>query len=243
MKKFSNAFKLLFATGAASFLLSCGGEKKEAPVEEAVKTQDTVASMKAAPEPVFTPFDVAIIKHAVKDYDKWRPAFNADSTTRKESGLEDIVVGREIDRTGNIYIAMKTSDVAKAKAFSESPRLKEVMTKAGVSSKPTMEITHVIRFNPDAKEKTWVTVSHKVKDFDAWLKVFDNEGKANREAQGLYDVVLGRGIDDPNMVYLVFDIKDLAKAKASILSEEKKKLMESAGVEGKPVIEFYTTAE
>ncbi len=76
-----------------------------------------------------------------------------------------------------------------------------------------------------------------------WLKVFDQEGTESRAGQGLIDVVLARGIADSNVVFLVFNIKDMAKAKASIFSEEKKKLMMSAGVEGTPKIEFYKEAE
>ena len=82
-------------------------------------------------------------------------------------------------------------------------------------------------------------VTHKVKDFDAWLKVYNGEGTAARESQGMVDVALGRGIDDPSVVHIVFDITDMAKAKAAIVSPEKKKLMMSAGVIGEPHIEIY----
>lgn len=242
MKVTTFSFKSLFAIGIASALFSCNNGNKETAKEETPKA-DTASTMKLAPEPVFTPFDIAEITHVVKDYDKWRPFFNADSTNRKANGLEDIVVGRGIDKTNNIMIALKVNDMQKGKAFAADPKLKEVMDKAGVISKPVVDFFHVIRFNAESKEKQWVVITHKVKDFDAWLKVFDNEGTANRAGQGLIDVLLARGIDDPNIVHIVFDIKDMAKAKASILSEEKKKLMMSAGVEGVPSIEFYSTAE
>ena len=117
------------------------------------------------------------------------------------------------------------------------------MEKGGVKSKPRFDFWKVIRMDPEAKEKQWILVTHKVKDFDAWLKVFDAEGSASRASQGLIDVALGQGIDDPNLVHIVFDTKDMAKAKASINSEEKKKLMQSAGVQGMPKIEYYNTAE
>jgi len=55
----------------------------------------------------------------------------------------------------------------------------------------------------------------------------------------MVDVVMARGILDSNLVHLVFDIKDMAKAKAAIMSEDKKKLMMSAGVIGAPKIVFY----
>ena len=243
MQRINQAFKLFFTISIASTLFSCNADKKESAKEEPVQTSDTATNMKMAPEPVFTPFDMAEISHSVKDYAKWRPFFNTDSTTRKAIGMKDIVVGRSNDKPNNVVIALQVSDVQKAKDFGANPRLKEVMDKAGVTSKPTIDFYHVIRFNAESKEKQWVLVTHKVKDFDAWLKVFDDEGTANRAGQGLIDVVLARGIDDPNIVHLVFDIKDMSKAKASILSEEKKKLMMSAGVVGVPQIEFYTTAE
>ncbi len=239
----TTTFSKLLSFGMMVLLFYCTGTKKEEPTEVPVVSTDTATTMKAAPEPEFVPFDLAEIEHTVKDYDKWRPFFNADSSVRKSNGLEDIVVGRGIDKANNLVIAMKVNDLAKARAFSADPKLKEVMNKAGVTSKPAIGFFHVLRFDSKQDEKQWVLVTHKVKDFDAWLKVFDNEGSANRASQGLYDVVLARGIDDSSLVHLVFDIKDMARAKASLLSEEKKKLMMSAGVEGVPKIEFYSTAE
>ena len=239
----TTTFSKLLTISLAALLFSCADAKKEEPTEATVTSADTATTMKVAPEPAFTPFDMAEIEHSVKDYDTWRPFFNTDSTNRKANGLEDIVVGRGIDKTNNLVIAMKVTDLAKARAFSTDPKLKEVMEKAGVNSKPSTVFYRVIRFDQTQHEKQWVLVTHKVKDFDAWVKVFDTEGAAKRAEEGLFDVVLARGIDDPNLVHLVFDIKDMAKAKASILSEEKKKLMMSAGVEGTPKIEFYSPAD
>lgn len=240
MKKNNPAFKLLMALGISTVLFSCNST--ENTKEEPAVTTDTTVATPPAPA-AFTPFDVMEISHVVKDYTKWRPAFDADAVNRKANGMEDIVVGRGTDNPNNILIALKVADVAKAKGFSTDPKLKEVMEKAGVVSKPGVELFHVIRFNPDSKEKQWVIITHKVKDFDAWLKVYDGEGTAQRLSEGMVDVVLARGIDDPNLVHIVFDITDMAKAKAAVFSEGKKKLMTSAGVEGKPVIEFYSTAE
>lgn len=235
---------LAFSISVAFF--SCNNSTETAK-EESKKAEDTVApatTVPATPAPAaFTPFDVVEITHAVKDYAKWRPAFNTDSTARKASGLVDMVVGRSNDKPNTIMIVLSASDVQKAKAFAADPRLKNVMDKNGVISKPRVEYFHVIRFSPDTTEPKWVTVTHKVKDFDAWLKVFDAEGPATRATFGLADAALARGIDDPNIVHIVFDVKDMAKAKARMSDPALKKLMTDAGVEGAPKIEFYTTAE
>lgn len=233
----------------AIFLFSCSNSTetaKESTPADTGKTKDTgaIAAAPAATQPeAFKPFDLVEVAHTVKDYNKWRPAFDLDSVNRKASGLTYLTVGREIDKPNNLLVVLQAADIQKSKEFAASPHLKDVMSKNGVVSKPEIGYYHFIRFNADAKEKTWVVVNHKVKDFDAWLKVFDAEGTAARAEQGLYDAALARGVDDPNIVQIVFDVKDISKAKASIASEEKKKLMASAGVEGVPSIKFYKSTE
>ncbi|CAN5743205.1 hypothetical protein BH11BAC3_BH11BAC3_08440 [soil metagenome] len=236
-------FSILLAAGIALTLFSCNNSADTAS-ETSTKTEDSVIASTPTP-PAFEPFDVAELSHLVKDYAKWRVVFDGDSTARAENGMTTIVVAKEIEKPNNIMMAFKLADVQKARAFAADPRLKAAMDKAGVISKPTIEMFHVLRFNPDAKEKHWVQVTHKVKDFDAWLKVFDAEGTAKRAEDGLQDVVLARSIDDSNMVHMVFDIKleNMAKAKAHMASPELKKIMTDAGVVGMPKIEFYTDAE
>ena len=128
----------------------------------------------------------------------------------------------------------------KAKAFATSPDLKEAMKKSGVVGAPTVDFMEVIR-NDSSKidQQERVLISHKVKDFAAWLKVYDEEGKAKRLENGLMDRALGRGVDDSNMVYIAFAITDMAKAKTRMNSPELKKLMTDAGVTGPPKIFMY----
>ena len=191
----------------------------------------------------FKPFDVMEANITVKDYATWEKAFDMDSLYRKDNGLELIVIGRNNANPNNLLIAFSAEDVQKAKAFTAEPKLKDLMNKSGVISKPDFNYFNVIRFNADSKEKQWVLVTHKVKNFDEWLKVFDAEGTATRASFGLIDVVLSRGVDDPNIVHLVFDIKDMAKAKARMKDPALKKIMMDGGVVGEPKIEFYTSAE
>ncbi len=240
MNPISKAFKLLIALTLTTAIVSCNNNSETAK-EEPAKTEDSTVAAPAVAE--FKPFDVALVTHKVKDYAAWRPVFDADSAHRIEDGMETIVVARGTDNPNNIMMAFKVADIQKAKDFAANPKLKEAMDKAGVMSKPNFEFFHVIRFNPDSKEKQWVDVTHKVKDFDAWVKVFDEQGAAARAEGGLYDVVMARGIEDSNIVHLVFDIRDMAKAKGTMSSEELKRLMTRAGVEGAPKIEFYTATE
>jgi hypothetical protein len=223
-------------------LVSCNNtEEKTASSTAADSTKTITAETPKTPE--FKPFDVVEINHRVKNYLTWKRAFDIDSVARKASGLEFMVIGKKAADSNNLLIVLNASDVQKAKAFAVDPRLKDVMEKNGVISKPEINYYHVIRFNPDSKEKQWVVINHKVKDFDVWVKVFDAEGTATRASFGLVDLALARGIDDSSMVHIVFDIKDMAKAKARMNDPALKKLMTDAGVIGAPKIEFYTSAE
>jgi len=237
MKKASSAFVIL----AMLVFAACNNASEKTAATVADTPKAVVPDTPKAPE--FKPFDVVEVSHAVKDYAKWRPFFDKDSVNRKGNGMELLVVGRKNDKPNDIIVALQASDVAKAKTFTTDAKLKEVMKKAGVISKPGFTFWHVVRFNPDAKGKQWVLVTHKVKDFDAWVKVFDAEGPATRASFGLVDVAIARGIDDASIVHLVFDITDMAKAKARMSDPALKKLMTDAGVEGPPTFAYYTTAE
>ncbi len=243
MRKFKSILRAVPAIIIATALFSCGGSAtKTAGDSTATGGSDTSKKNAMAAAPA-VPFDVVDVTHTIKDYAKWKPIFDADSVNRKAAGMQDLAVGREVDSTNKILVAFKLSDVAKAKSMAADPKLMETMKKAGVISKPDFGYYHIIRFSGGPNSTQWVVVNHKVKDFDAWLKVFDNEGAAKRESEGMVDRALGRGIDDPNMVHIVFRVTDLAKAKAAIFSDDKKKLMMSAGVVGAPDIRFYNAGQ
>ena len=60
---------------------------------------------------------------------------------------------------------------------------------------------------------TYVIVTHPVKDFDAWKKVFDEFEQARKEAGELSAIVL-RHADDPNVISVLntWTTVDAAKA-------------------------------
>lgn len=225
-----------FASGLLLFLFSCnsGEEKKEEP-----KTDTTTAIAPAPEKPAFSPFKIARIRHHVKDYAKWLPFYKGNDSLRMAHGISQFIIGRGLEDSNTVIIINKIADVQKAKDFAKLPDLKAVMQKAGVNSQPTFDYSEVIRNdNSVIEQKDRLIVSHHVKDFAAWLKVFDAEA-AQRPTYGLIDRGLARGIDDPNMVYVVFAISDMAKAKARSASPELKKLMTDAGVDSKPGMLFY----
>jgi hypothetical protein len=226
---------MLALIGLASFS-SCNNATEEK------KPADSTTAITPA-KPVFTPFDVSTVTIKVKNFAVWKTAYMAGDSARKAYGLTHYVYARSMDDSNVVMIINKVDDIKKANEFRSTPNLKAAMQKAGVIGAPTVAYAHVIR-NDDTKidEKDRVMVSHKVKDFAAWLKIYDADSQ-NRIAGGLIDRGMARDVADSNLVHLVFAIKDMTKAKAMMNSPELKKTMEQGGVQGPPTFFFYKLVE
>lgn len=223
---------MAFTIAMALFSCKSGGKK-----EEPKKAEET-------PVAVFTPFKVIMIHHPVADYDKWKIEYLANDSMRQAYGISQFVIGTGIEDPKMVTVIDKITDVQKAKDFSVLPGLKDAMKKAGVTGPPEIDFAEVIRFDSAGlDQKNRVMIKHHVKDFDAWMKVYDGEGPDKRKGFGLQDRAIARGIDDPNTVYITFVINDMDKAKARMNSPELKKLMTDAGVDGPPALNFYTIVD
>jgi quinol monooxygenase YgiN/heme-degrading monooxygenase HmoA len=217
----------LFLGGIVFLLSSCN----QAPQQEA----------EADPLAGLTPYKAGMISHSVADYDIWKAAYMAHDSVRTAHGLTEISVGRAMDDPNSVMVLSRIEDLQKAKDFIAMPELKTTMDSAGVISAPVFSFMEVIRYDTtDATTNDRVMVSHKVKDFDAWFKVYSDEGRSTRASHGLVERGMARDLDDSNLVYIVFALTDMEKAKARMASEELKAIMTEAGVEGPPNIVFYT---
>ena len=79
-----------------------------------------------------------IIRHKVKDYNKWRPGFDRHARAQKSAGLSNPRVFRSSDDQNEVVILFDTDETKKAKDFVASSDLREEMTKAGVTDSPTV---------------------------------------------------------------------------------------------------------
>lgn len=81
------------------------------------------------------------------------------------------------------------------------------------------------------------TVTHTVKDFDAWKKVYDENESARIEA-GLTKLSVSRDMENPNKVYVFNIMADLQKAKDFGANPKLKEAMQKAGVTSAPVFGY-----
>lgn len=237
--KQSRFIAMLFCSAMAIFLTSCGGSGSEnkAATDSAAATTDTAAKAAAPVEvntTITTPENMVIVTHKVANYAKWIVAYEGHDSARLAAGLHNYVIGRGFTDTNMVMIALKSDDVAKAKAFSKDPGLKKAMAKGGVVGAPTINFLvstwqDTAHIPTDLRSRT----TFNVKDWDAWVKGFE-EGKQERLDNGITVRVIGHDADDNKKVSLVTAISDTAKAFAYYKSDALKKRREASGVVGTP---------
>ena len=83
----------------------------------------------------------------------------------------------------------------------------------------------------------YLLIRHKVADFTKWKPMYEAHQSA-RTAAGLKDRLILRGLDNPNEVVILFELGDVAKARAFASSPSLKAAMEKAGVVDQPEIHF-----
>jgi hypothetical protein len=84
-----------------------------------------------------------------------------------------------------------------------------------------------------------VVITHKVADFAKWFAAYEGHDSA-RLASGLHNYVIGRGLEDSNMVTIVLRVDDTTKAKAFAKDPGLKMAMKKGGVLGAPTMSMVT---
>jgi hypothetical protein len=78
------------------------------------------------------------IRHGVREYAKWRRAYNAFDRERRGMGVTKHAVYRAVGRPNDVTVTHDFASITVAKKFAGSRRLREVMKGAGVRTKPAI---------------------------------------------------------------------------------------------------------
>lgn len=238
--KQSRFIGLLFSIVVILFLTSCsGGSTEKTTTADSTAAADSAAkadaAAKAASTIITTAQNMVIVKHKVANYTKWLPGYDAHDSARLANGIHSYVIGRGVQDSNIVIVALKIDDTAKAQAFMKDPSLKKAMQKSGVVGAPVFSMvlaTWQDTVMIDSKLRSLNTFT--VKDWDAWVKGFEG-GKQERLENGITDRVVGHDVSDNKKVSLVTAVIDTAKAFAYYKSDALKKRREANGVIGEPV--------
>jgi len=77
-----------------------------------------------------------LVRHQVKDYDAWKAGFDADDANRTAAGFVGASVCRNADDPNEVVALLEVDSLDKARAFTGSEKLREVMEEFGVVGKP-----------------------------------------------------------------------------------------------------------
>jgi hypothetical protein len=237
-------FKFLSSAAIVMLMLfSCnsgGNESTTTTGTDSTMKDSTTTMTQAPPATPAPPAMTMIIKQKVANFAKWFPGYEAHDSARVPNGLHNFVVARGLNKDSNtVLVALHMDDTAKAKQFAMSPGLMEAMKKAGVTGKPTISY-NVSKFHDSTTDATTerAILTFKVKDYDAWKKVFDGD-QQDRTNAGMTTRAINVDVNDPNKVSLVMVITDMKKTADFMHTKELKHRMDSAGVVGAPDVFFY----
>ena len=239
--RFSNS---LFYTGAVILLSSCGsGSNEKKAATDSTAATDSAAKAQVVNTIITTPQSMVVVTHKVANYAKWLIAYEEHDSARLASGLHNFVIGRGLEDSNMIMVALKADDTAKAKAFEKSSDLRMRMKKAGVVGVPTIAVnTTTWQDTSNIGSSIRSVATLMVKDWDAFVKAFE-DGKKTRADNGIMDRAFGHALDDNKKVFVVTALTDTAKAFAYYKSDELKKRRAAAGVIGEPTRFFFRIAK
>lgn len=82
------------------------------------------------------------VRHTVADYDTWKPGFDEHGAVRRDHGLTDAGLYRDIENPNDLTVVLNADDLGRAREFLGSDDLRETMGRLGVVSQPDVWITN-----------------------------------------------------------------------------------------------------
>jgi len=77
-----------------------------------------------------------LMRHRVRDYSIWKLAYDANLSKRLEAGLFEQHLFCSTNNACEVNILFEATNIGSAKAYFESPELRQIMDKAGVIDMP-----------------------------------------------------------------------------------------------------------
>jgi hypothetical protein len=77
-----------------------------------------------------------LIQHAVEDFSTWKAGYDDHKPVRDGAGLTELHLLQGYEDPNYVVLMFETNDLAKAREFTTSDDLKEVMARLGVIGAP-----------------------------------------------------------------------------------------------------------
>lgn len=84
------------------------------------------------------------VRHPVADYTSWKAAYDAFEEDRQAMEVRGAAVFQSVEDPNDVTAWHDFDSLEAAKAFAESPRLRETMASAGVTGPPSIWFTQEV---------------------------------------------------------------------------------------------------
>ncbi|MDO8588802.1 MAG: hypothetical protein Q7T82_17365 [Armatimonadota bacterium] len=81
-----------------------------------------------------------LVRHKVRDYDKWKDGFDKDEPHRWASGSKGGLVLRNADDPSEVVVVLEWDNSKAVREFARSQELRERMKREGVSDEPDIYV-------------------------------------------------------------------------------------------------------
>lgn len=96
-----------------------------------------------------------LIRHRVKDFERWKTRFDEHAAARRASGAKQGRIYRNAENLNEVITLFAWEDLAQARRFAQSENLRAVMQEAGVIEQPDIYyLDDVETFTASGKEGT-----------------------------------------------------------------------------------------
>jgi len=77
-----------------------------------------------------------LIRHKVRDFNAWKPMYDAHLADREAAGLRELYLLRNVEDMTEVVVLLEAENLGKARAFASSEDFRQRMERAGVVDQP-----------------------------------------------------------------------------------------------------------
>lgn len=81
------------------------------------------------------------VRHPVEDFSAWKDVYDGFDQERRGMGVQGHGVFQSVEDPNDVTVWHDFESLSTAREFTDSPRLREVMSEAGVADEPTLWFT------------------------------------------------------------------------------------------------------
>ena len=185
-----------------------------------------------------------VVFHHVADYESWKTVFDEHEGVRRGHGQLEHRVFRSVDDPNRVVVHNDFPSEEDARGLMDDPSLADAMKRAGVTDEPWLGLIERAEQKRYAEGPVGVTmaVHHRVRDYEAWKRVFD-EHEDVRRSHGQLEHRIYHPLGDSLQLVVHNDFPTVQAADSFGADPSLPEAMQRAGVEGEPGINMATLAE